>query len=100
MINNKALLIGACIALGALVVFVIAKGGLSKAAAAVGTAAVGAADGAAGGVVQGIGATIGVPMTDEQKCQAAMASGNYTDASFYCPAPTFLKFVASGGVPQ
>lgn len=97
MLNDKTLLIGAGIAAGAAVALVVAKGGIKGAGAAVGVAAVDAVDGVLGGAVQGAGSVAGVPLTDADKCREAMASGSYMDASLYCPAPTFLKFVVNGG---
>lgn len=101
IIANKTLLIGLGIAAGALVAFVVYKGGIRGAAQAAGAGAVDAVDGLIGGAVQGAGTIVGIPLTDEQKCMAAMESGDYMDVSLYCPASTFIKFVANGGkVPQ
>lgn len=46
------------------------------------------------GAVLGIGDAIGIPRTDAEKCEAAIKAGNTLDASFYCPAGTFLKSAA------
>jgi hypothetical protein len=37
-----------------------------------------------------LGEALGIPATDEQMCRAALADGRTWDASFYCPAGTFL----------
>lgn len=50
-----------------------------------------AAGGAATGVVKGVGAVVGIPNTDAQKCQAAIAAGQLWEASFLCPAGEFIK---------
>jgi len=64
---------------------------------AVGTAAVGAGKvvvRTAEGVVIGLGESVGIPPTDAAKCEAYVASGDWWNASFYCPAGTFLKSAA------
>jgi hypothetical protein len=43
------------------------------------------------GAVIGVADAVGIPETDANKCEAAIAAGNYWDASFYCPAGKFLK---------
>lgn len=45
------------------------------------------------GAAEGVGATLGVPLTDAQKCAAAKAANAKLDASFYCPAGDFLSWV-------
>lgn len=54
----------------------------------------GAASDAAGGAIQSAGEAIGVPKTDAQLCEAALASDDLWSVSKYCPAATFIK--ASG----
>jgi hypothetical protein len=95
--NEKLILAGAGIVAGAAVAYVVASGGVKNAARNLGIGTASAVDGAASGVVVGAGSVLGLPDTDAAKCQAAMESGNYMDASLFCPAPTFLKFVANGG---
>lgn len=46
---------------------------------------------AATGTVVGVARSVGVPDTDAAKCQAALDAGDMWDASFYCPAGTFLQ---------
>lgn len=75
----------------------------TKAARAVsdaGPAGIGAAVGAGvvnagAGVVMGIGDAVGLPRTEMNACEQAMAEGRTWDASFLCPAPVFLKYLAS-----
>lgn len=45
---------------------------------------------AASGVVLGIGDALGVPRTDMTECERAIAEGRTLDASFACPAGTFV----------
>lgn len=60
---------------------------------AVGGAVVGAVDGVLSGVVTGVGQAVNVPQTSMTECQKAMAEGRTWDASFACPAGTWLKYV-------
>lgn len=58
----------------------------------------------AAGVVVGLGNQVGIPDTDKNECAKALAEGRYWDASFACPAGTFIKGVfgssdAKGKVP-
>lgn len=91
MISDKALVIGGGLALGAALAYVSSNGIKGVASNAVGLAADTAA-----GVVIGVGEVVGIPETNAQKCQQAMLEGNTMDASFYCPAPTFLKYLVTG----
>lgn len=45
------------------------------------------------GTVKGIGQTFGVPDTNMTQCQRDLAAGNVLDASFSCPAGTYLGAV-------
>lgn len=45
---------------------------------------------AGAGVVLGIGDAVGIPRTDMTECQRALAEGRRWDASFACPAGTFI----------
>lgn len=58
---------------------------------------VGAVEGAAVGTVKGIGAAVGIPDTNKTNCQADVAAGRWWDASFSCPAGTFIN-TAGGAV--
>lgn len=84
--------IGVLVVLG--VAFYIWKRGIGGVAQDVAGSAVKAAGGAAVGVVKGTSSVLGIPDTDEKKCQKAIADGNWTDASFYCTAS---EFIAAGG---
>lgn len=94
--SDKALLIGGGIALAALVLYIVAMGGVKNAGKGIGQAAVAGVDGTAAGVVVGAGNIMGIPDTDIDKCRAAMAAGDTLDASLYCPAPVFIKWMATG----
>ena len=43
------------------------------------------------GVVVGIGEAVGIPPTNQTECEKALAEGRTWDASFACPAGTFIK---------
>ena len=60
--------------------------------AGVGSAAVDVVDGVIGGTVVGIGQVVGVPPTNKNECQRAIAEGRTWDASFACPAKDFLSY--------
>lgn len=62
-----------------------------KFAASAAAGAVNVVTDAASGVVVGIGESVGIPETDAQKCENAITSGEYWEASFWCPAGRFLK---------
>lgn len=64
----------------------IAKKGVAGAVAG----AVGAVGDAAAGAVIGVGQVFGIPATDADKCQAAIASGDRWRQSLDCPAGTFI----------
>ena len=89
----KLLLAGAAIAA---IAFVVKKnGGLQGVAAGAAGALVGAVGDAASGAVLGIGDVLGVPRTDMTECERALAEGRTWDASFACPAGTFLGSLVS-----
>lgn len=63
-----------------------------------GAAVVGAVEGVTTGVVLGVGDAVGIPRTNETECERALREGGWKgnwDASFACPAGTFLKSVFS-----
>lgn len=64
-------------------------------AAKIGAGAVGAVADLGAGAVKGIGAVVGIPDTSATQCQQDLAAGRYWDASFSCPAGTYLAGVAS-----
>lgn len=57
----------------------------------VGSAAGGIIVEGATGLVIGVGKSVGIPETDAALCESHLAAGDYWQASFYCPAGTFLK---------
>ncbi len=67
-----------------------------KGAVGAGAAAGKAVGDLAGGAVVGLGKTVGIPETNQDACAKAMAEGRVADASFACPAGTFIKWVATG----
>ena len=89
---NLALAGSALVVLG-LVVFVVSKGGLTGAGKSLGTAVAGGALGAVDGVVVGIGGAVGIPETNLTECERAIKEGRTWDASFACPAGTFIRSI-------
>jgi hypothetical protein len=71
------------------------KNGVSQAATNLGGAVVDAAVGVPTGAVLAIGEAVGIPQTNMTACQQAMAEGRTWDASFACPASTWLKYVTT-----
>ena len=68
------------------------QGNAAKVTGAVSQATVEAVGGVATGIVQGVGTTVGIPLTDEQKCANAMANRDSLDVSLYCPLSTWLAY--------
>lgn len=83
---NNALALGGLALAGFGAYYVIRKG-VGGAAAAAGEVAVDAAK----GLVIGIGKGAGIPETNMDACARAIHEGRTWDASFACPAGTFLK---------
>lgn len=79
----------------AIVLFIVWKG-WGGAASAVAGAAVSAAGGAVAGTAEGIGAQVGLPMTDPQKCEMYCAAGDGLHASIYCSASRFVTYLENG----
>lgn len=50
---------------------------------------------AAGGVIVGAGEAVGIPATNQSQCERDMTAGKTWDASFSCPAGTFLRYLFS-----
>lgn len=84
-LKNEFVLIG-CAVLG---VYLMGKYALAN-AGAIAQAGVQAAGDAAAGAVIGTGKILGIPETNETECQKALREGRTWDASFACPAGTFL----------
>lgn len=74
-------------------VLVVWQRGAGQTAQDLGGAAVSAVDGAVGGVLMGVANVIGVPVTNKTQCQLDMEAGKTWDASFSCPAGTWLKYL-------
>ena len=49
------------------------------------------------GAIIGVGKAVGIPETDAQQCEQYVNAGDWWNASFFCPAGTFLKS-ATGAV--
>lgn len=89
--EQKFIIIGVGLAALALLVLVKKNGAAADAGAALGGAAVDLAGGVVAGTAEGIGDAVGIPRTDMTECEKAIAEGRTWDASFACPAGTFLK---------
>lgn len=90
MNDTTAKLLLAAGAIAAIAYVVKKNGGLQGAAAGAASALVGAVGDAASGAVLGVGDVLGIPRTDMSECERALAEGRTLDASFACPAGTFL----------
>lgn len=66
------------------------KGWAADLAWTAGGTAVDMADGLISGAVTGLGGLVGIPRTDMTECEKALAEGRTWDASFACPAKTFI----------
>lgn len=75
--------------------YIYAKGA-SAVGQQLGGAAVGVVDGLIAGTVKGTGSVLGIPDTDQQLCEIACANGQTWEASKFCTAPRFIKYVATG----
>jgi hypothetical protein len=51
---------------------------------------------AGSGVIIGAGEAVGIPQTNQDECIDAIYAGRTWDASFACPAATFIRYL--GGV--
>ncbi len=77
----------------------IARKGVVGAASAAAEGATRVVVDAATGAVIGIGKAAGVPETNVNECARAIQEGRMWDASFACPAGTFIKSVFTGKPP-
>lgn len=93
--NNKFVVIGVAAAVLALVVLVKKKGAATAVGSAIGGAAVDLAGGFTSGVAYGIGDAVGLPRTSVSECQQLLNEGRLWEASFKCPAGTFIGGAAS-----
>lgn len=80
-------------------VYALATKGVRGVAAAASEGVVRAAGDVAAGAVIGAGRAVGIPETDAQACYKAIAEGRTWDASFLCPAGTFIKSVFGTNPP-
>jgi hypothetical protein len=90
MLTQRASIIAAAAAGGLLLAWIITRSA-AGAAKDIAQGAVGMAEGTITGVVVGIGGTVGIPETSADQCSADLAAGRTWDASFSCPAGTFVK---------
>lgn len=87
-LNQDAKLLAAVLLVGAAGLWWITRQGVAKSLA---TGAVKVAEDVAVGTVVGIGNAVGIPATSQTQCQKDLAAGNWWDASFSCPAGTFIS---------
>lgn len=90
--DTKLIAMAAVAGLG-LIWWATRPGMAEKGAAAV----VGAVGNAAVGTVKGLGSLVGIPDTNMTQCQRDLAAGDYWNASFSCPAGTFLGSAYDAG---
>ena len=99
MILQDKLLMGAGLGIGLVLLIGLNRSSGGSLAAGVGETvgkgAVDLADGVLSGTVQGIGGVVGIQPTNLTKCQQDIAAGRTWDASFSCPAGTWLKYLVS-----
>lgn len=95
--ESKFIVLGAAVAGLLLIVLVKKKGAAAAVGNDIGHAAadlaVGVVTGATEGVVYGAADAVGIPRTNMTECEKAMAEGRTWDASFACPAGTFIDYV-------
>lgn len=87
------LIAGGVVAAALIYVATRPKGWATDTGVAAGQGAYDLVDGFVGGVFTGVTnfGGLGLPRTDMTKCQADLAAGRTWDASFSCPAGTFIK---------
>ena len=91
MPSDTVLIVGGVAVAALAVVWLSRKGNAQAVGETVGEAAVATIVGAGSGVVLGVGDAVGVPRTNMTECERAIAEGRTWDASFACPAGTFIK---------
>lgn len=96
-------LVGGVLAVALVAAYLLKKaatpGAAAAAGGAIGTAAVQAVEAAGTGAVVAIGESVGIPQTNTDACTLAMQEGRTWDASFACPAPVFMRYLANGAKP-
>lgn len=85
-------------ALGAFLLYKLVTRGVAGTAADITQGVVGGVVNAGAGAVIGAGQAVGIPPTDADKCADAIYAGRTWDASFDCPAGTFIRYV-TGNMP-
>jgi hypothetical protein len=100
--NNVAKLYAGAAVVGVGLLWWLASRASSSGAAGVGQgiggALVSGANGLIEGAVTGAGAIVGIPRTDPNKCAADRAAGRWWDASYSCPASTYLGNIAPAAI--
>lgn len=97
--TSNAKLIAAGLLAGAGVLWYLSRrvssaGGIYGMAESAASGAIRAVEGVAVGTVKGIGSMVGIPDTNRSACDADVAAGRWWDASFSCPAGTFINTAA------
>ncbi len=87
------------LAIGAFLLYKLVTRGVSGAAADLTRGAVGTVVDAGTGVVIGAGEAVGIPPTNVDQCTEDIYAGRTWDASFSCPAATFLRYAIGGVKP-
>lgn len=87
---TKNPLIMAGVVVGGIAAVWIATKGFKDVGASIGGGAVDLASGLLSGATTGIGGLFGLPLTDTTRGNAAVAKGNWLDASLYLPAQQFI----------
>ena len=88
--KQNPLTVAAAITVAGVLVWLALRGfkGVARGAS---KAIVDTAAGAIEGTVVGVGEAVGIPQTNMSECERALAEGRTWDASFACPAGTFIK---------
>jgi hypothetical protein len=91
-VSQHTMILAGGVGLTALALWWVSRGGNGGAVGqTVGEAAVSTIVGAGTGVVLGAGEAVGIPRTNQTECERAIAEGRTWDASFACPAGTWIK---------
>lgn len=90
---KTAILIGGAVVGGVLLYAIAKKRPGESLATTAGREVIGAAGDVAAGAVVGVGGLFGIPATSTTQCERDLAAGRTWDASFSCPAGTFIGSV-------
>ena len=88
------------LALGAYLVYKLVSQGVAGTSAAITRGVVGTVVDAGAGAVVGAGQAVGIPATDPDECLEALYAGRTWDASFACPATTFIRYLGGTLPPR